>query len=86
MCGWHVGHAQLNLNGPNKAESGQQHTTHLSQCKGANPLIYIKKRNRVVTERVRDTEIQDENGGEMKIKGFLSFILEEIQEFIDLKS
>ena len=38
-----------------------------------------KKRNRVVTERVRGAEIQDENGGEMKIKGFLSFILEEIQ-------
>ena len=35
---------------------------------------------------MRDAETQDENGGEMKIKGFLSFILEEIQEFIDLKS
>ena len=78
-------HPQLNLNGPNKAESGQQRTAHLSQCKGANPLIY-KKRNRVVTERVIGAKIQDENGGEMKIKGFLSFILEEIQEFIDLKS
>ena len=67
------------------AESEQQRTAHLSQRKGANPLIY-KKRNRVVTERVRGAKIQDENGGEMKIKGFLSFILEEIQEFIDLKS
>ena len=37
------GHPQLNLNGPNKAESGQQRTAHLSQCKGANPLIYIKR-------------------------------------------
>ena len=42
-CGWHVGHPQLNLNGPNKAESEQQRTAHLSQCKGANPLIYIKR-------------------------------------------
>ena len=42
-CGWHVGHPQLNLNGPSKAESGQQRTAHLSQCKGANPLIYIKR-------------------------------------------
>ena len=37
------GHPQLNLNGPSKAESGQQRTAHLSQCKGANPLIYIKR-------------------------------------------
>ena len=37
-CGWHVGHPQLNLNGSNKAESGQQHTAHLSQCKGQIPL------------------------------------------------
>ena len=42
-CGWHVGHPQLNLNGPSKAESGQQRTAHLSQCKGADPLIYIKR-------------------------------------------
>ena len=42
-CGWHVGHPQLNLNGPSKAESGQQCTADLSQCKGANPLIYIKR-------------------------------------------
>ena len=38
-----VGGTQLNLNGPNKAESEQQRTAHLSQRKGANPLIYIKR-------------------------------------------